>query len=138
VLYSDFDFQITYLSTVDTAIDSIRTLEAKTGVHFDSILSLNFVNPFPWLMDRSAPLYVAIGADPTRAVPTPGSLEETAVANTDLVLYPTCPPTTANAMLYEMYQQGLARHRRIKLDACYDAFINPKFGAVLGQAPASQ
>jgi hypothetical protein len=85
-------------------------------------------------MDRSAPLYIAIGADPTRAVPDPGSQEENAVANTDLVLYPTCPPTTANAMLYDMYRQGLAKHRRIKLDACYDAFINPKFASALGSA----
>ncbi len=132
VLYSDFDFQIVYLSAVDTAIDSIRTLEARAGVHFDTIMSLNFVNPFPWLMDRSAPLYIAIGADPMRAVPEPGSREETAAAGADLVLYPTCPPTTANAILYDMYKSALGKHRRIKLDACYDAFVNPKFAEALG------
>jgi hypothetical protein len=132
VLYSDFDFQMVYLSAVDTAVDSIRALEAKAGIHFDTIMSLNFVNPFPWLMDRSAPHYIAIGADPTRAVPNPGSQEENAVAKADLVLYPTCPPTTANAILYDMYKDALAKHRRIKLDACYDAFVNPKFAAALG------
>src|SRR5690606_6915003 len=81
-LYSDFDFQMIYLSNVDTAIDSIRALESRSGVHFDTIMSLNFVNPFPWLMDRSAPPSIAIGADPTRAVPLPGSKEEAAVADT--------------------------------------------------------
>lgn len=131
VLYSDFDFQIIYLSAVDSAVDSIRALEAETGVRFDTVMSLNFVNPFPWLMDRAAPLHIAIGADPTRAVPDPGSQEETAVAGTDLVLYPTCPPTTANALLYEMYGPALASHRRIRLDACYDAFVHPKFAAAL-------
>ncbi|HEY4192505.1 MAG TPA: hypothetical protein VGM46_07645 [Mesorhizobium sp.] len=140
LLFSDFDFQVAYLSTVDTAIDSIRALETKAGVHFDTIMSLNFVNPFPWLMDRSAPRYVAIGADPTRAVPAPGSLEEDAVSKTDLVLYPTCPPTTANALLYDMYSDALAKHRRIRLDACYDAFINPKFALPPGSttAPSAQ
>lgn len=132
VLYSDFDFQIGYLSNVDTAIDSVRALEAQKSIHFDTIMSLNFVNPFPWLMDRSAPHTIAIGADPTRAVPEPGSREESAVAATDLVLYPTCPPTTANAILYDMYRKGLSKHRRIKLDACYDAFIHPKFASALG------
>lgn len=132
VLYSDFDFQIAYLSTLDTAIDSIRALEARAGIHFDTIMSLNFVNPFPWLMDRSAPPYIAIGADPTRAVPDPGSKEENAVADTDLVLYPTCPPTTANTLLYDMYKDALTKHRRIKLDACYDAFVHPKFATALG------
>lgn len=132
MLYSDFDFQITYLTTVDRAINAIRKLESKVGVRFDTIMSLNFVNPFPWLMDRSAPRYIAIGADPTRAVPEPGSLEETAVAGTDLVLLPTCPPTTSNEMLYDMYRHGLTKHRRFRLDACYDAFVNPKFASALG------
>ena len=131
LLYSDFDFQVTYLSNVDAAIDSIRKLEADKGIRFDTLMSLNFVNPFPWLMDRSAPLHIAIGADPTRAVPDPGSTEEGAVAETDLILLPTCPPTTANAMLYDLYKSALTQHRRIKLDACYDAFVHPRFFSAL-------
>jgi hypothetical protein len=133
VLYSDFDFQTIYLTSVDRAVDSIRSLEAAKGVRFETIMSLNFVNPFPWLMDRSAPLHIAIGADPFRAVPAPGSEEEAAVADTDLVLYPTCPPTTANAELYKMYAPALTGHTRIKLDACYDAFVHPKFAAGLAK-----
>lgn len=131
LLYSDFDFQIGYLSAVDTAIDSIRRLEADKAIRFDTMMSLNFVNPFPWLMERSAPLHIAIGADPMRAVPKPGSTEEAAVANTDLVLLPTCPLTTANAMLYDMYKSALTQHRRIQLDACYDAFVHPRFLSAL-------
>ncbi|WP_269929700.1 hypothetical protein [Aminobacter sp. HY435] len=131
MLYSDFDFQVTYLRNVDTAIDSIRKLEADKGVRFETIMSLNFVNPFPWLMDRSAPLHIAIGADPSRAVPDPGSTEEGAVSETDLILLPTCPPTTANASLYEMYKSALTGHRRIELDACYDAFVHSKFFGAL-------
>lgn len=127
VLYSDFDFQIIHLIATDQAISSIRALEAAKDIRFDTIMSLNFVNPYPWLMDREAPLHVAIGADPFRAVPTPGSEEESAVAATDLVLYPTCPPTTANAELYRMYEAALVGHTRIKLNDCYDAFVNPKF-----------
>lgn len=132
VLYSDFDFQIIYLAAVDRAISSIHAIEAEKGIRFDTIMSLNFVNPFPWLMERSAPRHIAIGADPFRAVPTPGSEEERAVADTDLVLYPTCPPTTANAELYRMYESGLRTHKRIKLDACYDAFVHPKFADKIG------
>ena len=131
VLYSDFDFQIIYMTAVDRAVDFIRKLEAEKAIHFDTIMSLNFVSPFPWLMERSAPLHIAIGADPMRAVPNPGSEEEAAVAETDLVLYPTCPPTTANQLLYDMYAPALTKHKRIKLDACYDAFVHPKFAAAL-------
>ncbi|WP_274628482.1 hypothetical protein [Arvimicrobium flavum] len=131
VFYSEFDFQVTHLIGIDRAISSIRALEAAKDVRFETIMSLNFVNPFPWLMDRSAPLHIAIGADPTRAVPDPGSEEEAAVSATDLVLYPTCPPTTANAMLYEMYASALTTHKRIKLDACYDAFVHPRLAELV-------
>lgn len=127
VLYSDFDFQVIYLKSVDTAIDTIRAWENDRGVRFETIMSLNFVNPFPWLMDRQAPLYIAIGADPTRAVPDLGSDEETAASQVDLALYPTCPPTTANAMLFDMYKNALSKHIKVKLTDCYDAYVNPKF-----------
>lgn len=129
VLYSDFDFQAIYLTAVDRAIDSIHAIEAEKGIRFQTLMSLNFVNPFPWLMERSAPRYITIGADPMRAVPTPGEKENQAVADADLVLYPTCPPTIANMKLYELYAPALARHKRIKLDACYDAFVNPKLAS---------
>ena len=141
VLYSDFDFQIIYLSAVDRAIDSIHALEAARGVRFETIASLNFVNPFPWLMDRRAPRHIAIGADPFRAVPAPGSAEETAVAETELVLYPTCPPTTANAALYKLYEPALVKHRRIRLDACYELCESEihwhRIAKKLGARPAS-
>ena len=127
VLYSDFDFQIAYLQTVDRAIGSLHALEAKNGVRFNTIMSLNFTNPFPWLMDREAPLHITVGADPFRAVPTPDSDVQRAVSAVDIALMPTCPPTNANSRLLALYSDGLSNHRRIKLDECYDAFVSPKF-----------
>ncbi|WP_299936434.1 hypothetical protein [uncultured Nitratireductor sp.] len=127
-LYSEFDFQITYLQTVDRAINSLRTLEARSGVHFDTIMSLNFTNPFPWLMERKAPLHITVGADPFRAVAAPDADVERAVSSVDIALMPTCPPTDANARLLALFAGGLSNHQRIKLDDCYDAFIHPKFG----------
>lgn len=132
LFYSDFEFQIVYLKTVDMAIDTIRDIETRTGVRFGTIMSLNFVNPFPWLMERSAPLHITIGADPGRTVPLPGSAEEQAVANTDLILLPTCPPTANNKILYTLYEPALAEHRRFKLNQCYDAFVHPRFDKALG------
>lgn len=127
ILYSDFDFQIIHLTAIDRAITSIRKLEAEKSIRFETIGTLNFVNPFPWLLDRRAPRAIAIGADPFRTVPEPGSAEAEAMAGADLMLYPTCPPTTANAALFKLYEPALVNHRRIKLDACYDAFVNAKF-----------
>ncbi|EBW2353184.1 hypothetical protein C9W97_24875 [Salmonella enterica subsp. enterica serovar Enteritidis] len=132
MLYSNFDFQISYLRAVDQAIDAVRALEQDKGVRFETMMSINFTNPFPWLMDRTAPRYIAIGADPFRAVPPPESDEEQAVADVDIALLPTCPPTTANVALSRLYAKPLANHKRIQLTPCYDAFVNPKFAGSLG------
>jgi hypothetical protein len=135
IVHSDFDFQIVYLMAIDRVIASIRKLEADKGVNFNTIMSLNFVNPVPYLMDRSAPKHIAIGADPGRAVPRPGEDIAEAVADTDLVLYPRCPLTTANADLRKLYGPMLAKHRFIQLDECYDAFVHPRFAEKLGTWP---
>lgn len=132
LFYSDFEFQIAYLKTVAMAIGSIQDIETRAGIRFGTIMSLNFVNPFPWLMERSAPLHITIGADPGRTVPLPGSAEEQAVAATDLVLLPTCPPTANNKILYMLHEPALAGHRRFKLNQCYDAFVHPRFDKALG------
>jgi len=129
ILYSDYDFQVIHLTAIDRAVASIAALEAARGVRFETIMSLNFVNPFPWLMDRRAPLHIAIGADPMRAVPDPSAETIRAVEETDLVLLPRCPPTTANRHLLEIYQPALAAHTRIRLNACFDAFVSPRLAA---------
>lgn len=133
LLYSDLDFQITNLLTMDKAVDSIRALEARSGVRFDTIMTLGFANPFPYFMDRSAPRLIAIGADPFRAVPAPDADVLKAVADVDLALYPKCPGTWANVRLMEIYGPGLKDHRKIELDDCYTAYVNPRLAVKIGQ-----
>lgn len=133
LLYSDLDFQVTNLLAIDRAVDSIRALETKNGVHFDTMMTLAFANPFPYLMDRGAPRLIAIGADPFRAVPEPDAEVLRAVADVDLALYPKCPNTWANVRLLEIYGPALKDHRRIELDDCFTAYVNPRLAAKLGQ-----
>jgi hypothetical protein len=131
--YLQYDFQLVHLMAIDRAISDIVDLESRKGIHFDTMMELNFVDPFPYLMGRQSPRYVAIGADPSRAVPPPGSQEENAVRDTDLVLYPTCPLTTDNRALYELYKPALEDHFRIRIDACFDAFVHPRFAGKFGK-----
>lgn len=124
LLYSDFDFQALWLRNADDAVSAILALEARDKVRFETIMTIDFTNPFPWLMDRHAPKYIAIGADPYRAVPPPNEHVNAAVAAVDLALYPTCPPTTARLKLLDLYRPALAPgHHRITLTPCYDAFV---------------
>ena len=94
-------------------------------------MTIDFTNPFPWLMDRHAPKYVAIGADPYRAVPPPDQRVHDAVSAVDLALYPTCPPTMARLKLLKLYEPALAAgHRRITLTPCFDAFVRDGLASV--------
>jgi hypothetical protein len=131
LLYSDLDFQVANLLTIDRTVDSIHALEATSGVHFQTIMTLAFANPFPYLMDRSGPRLIAIGADPTRAVPEPDGEVLASVRDVDIALFPKCPATWANTRLLEIYGQALANHRKIELDSCYTAYINPRLAAKL-------
>lgn len=133
LLYSDFDFQAAHLVTTDRAITAIRALEARSGVRFETMMTLSFVNIFPYLMDRAAPLHIAIGADPFRAVPDPGSEEEIAVQNVDIALYPKCPSTVATARLLEIYAPMLRDHKKIELDACHTAYVHPRLAAKISE-----
>jgi len=133
LLFSDPDFQLGQLIGMDHAIGSLLELEKQSGIRFATIMSLNFVNPYPWLMDRAAPMHLAIGADPNRAVPATDNAEMEAIRNVDIAILPTCPLTTANTQLLKLYGEGLKQHSRIRLDDCNDAFVNPRLA---GKLPA--
>ncbi|WP_062210949.1 hypothetical protein [Aureimonas sp. AU12] len=118
-MYSDVEFQVAWLLATEDAVSSILAYEARTGERFQTIMSLNFVNPYPYLLDRQAPRRIAIGADPFRAVPPPDAETLATVAATDLVLYPTCPVTAANVRLREIYAPALTGHREVRLSPCW-------------------
>ncbi|MDQ0320417.1 hypothetical protein QO002_002555 [Pararhizobium capsulatum DSM 1112] len=124
LLYSDFDFYWLWLQTIDDAIDALKAHETAGNVRFETMMSIDFTNPFPWLMDRQAPHAITIGADPFRAVPPPNEKVAKAVAAVDIALLPTCPPTTARRALLGLYEPFLKDdHTRIQLTPCYDAFV---------------
>ncbi len=122
-LYSELDFQLGWLMAIDAGIAAILAHEARTGTRFDTIMSLNFVNPFPALMKRSSVRHIAIGADPFRAVPEPDAEALAAVAAADLILLPLCPVTVANQALHRVYQPAMTGRREIPLGPCWKGFV---------------
>lgn len=122
-LYSELDFQLAWLMANDEAAGAILDYEAANGVRFETIMNLNFGNPFPWLLDRSGTRHVAIGADPFRAVPEPDAETIAAVADTDLILYPTCPITPANNRLRDFYAAGMEGHEPVRLSRCWIGYV---------------
>jgi hypothetical protein len=122
-LYSDLDFQAVWLLAIDSGVEAILAHEAREGVRFETMLSLNFANPFPWLMGRAGVRHVAIGADPYRAVPAMEPETFAAVAAADLVLEPLCPVTAANEAIKAIYGPALAGRREIALGTCWKGYV---------------
>ncbi|WP_182084871.1 hypothetical protein [Aureimonas sp. ME7] len=130
-LYSDLDFQASLLMTFEEAVEAVRALEAERGVRFETVMSLNFVNPFPYLLERKAPLHIAIGADPFRAVPPLDAQTLEAVRDADLILYPTCPITTSNEELKAIYADGLKGRTTVPLGRCWTGYVRAGLSGTL-------
>ncbi len=122
-LYADLDFQAGWLLAIDSGVEAILAHEAAHGVRFETIMSLNFANPFPWLMQRTGVRHIAIGADPFRAVPALEADSFAAVAAADLILEPLCPVTVANEALKAIYAPAMAGRREIALGPCWKGYV---------------
>jgi hypothetical protein len=121
-LYSDLDFQAGWLLAIDSGVEAILAHEAARNVRFETIMSLNFANPFPWLMQRTGVRHIAIGADPFRAVPALEPDSFAAVADADLILEPLCPVTVANEALKAIYAPAMTGRREIALGTCWKGY----------------
>nr|WP_188825166.1 hypothetical protein [Brucella endophytica] len=124
-LFAELDYQMHWLISANQAVKDIREFEAVHGIHFATIMNLDFPNPFPWLLDSSAPRYIQIGADPSRTVPPPDEAAKQAIAQTDLVLVPHCPLTTNRRELQHIYADALKGKQKVKLNDCWDMLLRP-------------
>ncbi|RCS25877.1 hypothetical protein DUT91_00890 [Phyllobacterium salinisoli] len=124
-LYSELDYQMYWVISADEAVKAIRQFEATNGVHFATLMNLDFTNPFPWLLDRDATRHIQIGADPYRTVPPLDDAARKSIAETDAVLVPHCPLTTGRRALRRIYADALKDRQEVKLNDCWDMLLRP-------------
>ncbi|KGF70429.1 hypothetical protein LL06_05705 [Hoeflea sp. BAL378] len=125
IMFSEPDYQYLLLKEMQDATVAIRALEARTGRTFERVFNLDFANPFPYILGIKGAERVAIGADPSRALPELDAETRQAVARTDLVLAPVCPFHHARKQLFEHYKSALGGHEKITLTPCFDAYVLP-------------
>lgn len=124
-LYSELDYQTYWIISADILVKALLQFETDNQIRLQSLMTLDFVNPFPWILDRDATRKIQIGADPFRTVRqvSPEALE--AVQSTAGVLRPKCPVTTGRRMLEERYAEELAGRQVVALDPCWDLLLRP-------------
>lgn len=124
-LYSELDYQMYWIISADRVVKAIKQFENANGIRLNSLMTLDFVNPFPWILDRDAPRNIQIGADPFRTVGDLTAAEEQSIRATDGVLRPSCPVTSARLLLQNVYEKALADRRVVKLNECWDLLLRP-------------
>lgn len=121
--FSDHDYQYMLLEEMQAAAAAVKRLEESRGSRFETVLNLDFANPFPFILNMKGSYHVAIGADPYRALPPMTDQTFKAVAETDLVLAPVCPVLHSRNLLKAHYAEALAGHEKIELTPCFEAYL---------------
>lgn len=120
ILFSEFDFQVTWLLSVQEAVTALTAYEAANNVRFDSLYTLDFTDPFNWLLDRRPPRFVQIGLDPGRTTQAPDARLFVELNNVDAVLVPLCPVTTSRVAIATTFGNDLERRRSVRLSQCWE------------------
>ncbi|WP_018688365.1 hypothetical protein [Ahrensia kielensis] len=125
LLFSDLDYQVGWAQAADRVVAKLKRRQAD-GLDIKSITTLDFTNPFAWLLNINAPKYMPIGADPYRTVPEPDERTLQSLRDTDMILKPKCPFTNTIVRLHEIYAPALTEHKQVDITPCYSAFIHPR------------
>jgi len=123
--YSELDFQLYWIISANSLVESLKTFETQNNVRLDSLMNLDFTNPFPWLLNRNATKHIQIGADPYRTVPPLDEEAIRSIGETDAVLRPKCPLTTGRRMLFAHYEEALKGRQIVEVHPCWDMLLRP-------------
>lgn len=122
-LYSEIDYQATWLLEIQQGLAAIRSWEAANGRRLNGVFTLDFTDPMNLLLNRIPPRHVPIGMDPGRSTPAldPEALE--GLAMTDAILVPKCPLTTIRALIARHFAPALQGRERVALSPCWDMYL---------------
>lgn len=123
ILYSEIDYQATWLLEVQQGIAALRAWETRNRRRLESLFTLDFVDPFNYLLDRRPTPNTPIGIDPGRSTPDIDKPTLDGLALADAILAPKCPPTTARAAIAQHFSEALKGRRLVPLAPCWDMYV---------------
>lgn len=127
--YAEPDNQLQWLLSANRMLAALETFETSNNIRLDSVMTLDFTDPFPWILNRTPTRHVQIGRDPSRTVGEMTPQTRQAIEATAGVLKPNCPYTWARRDLQATYAQALQGRKVIALTPCWDLLLRPDLQA---------
>lgn len=124
-LYSDVDFQALWLLLADDMVKAFTDFERERSIRIETLATLDFTDPFPWILDRTPTPHLQIGVTPGRTLSERDSEAREAMKTTDGVLRPSCPPTGARLEIEAYFAQALEGRTVVPLTPCWDLLVRP-------------
>ncbi|KKB78407.1 hypothetical protein VW35_11430 [Devosia soli] len=123
--YTELDFQLYYLIDLAAGAQAVLDFEAANNVRLGTLMTLEFTNPLPWVLDRDATRHIQIGADPSRTIPPMTAEVRAAIDATDAVVRPKCPVTSGRLALEAIYSEALKNRQVVSIHPCWDLLLRP-------------
>jgi hypothetical protein len=123
ILFSEIDYQVSWLMSVHQAAKALQAYEASSGTRLDQVVTLDFVDPLPIILKRKPLHGLSIGNDPTRTLVAPDKRDMDEMMAADAILLPLCPVTEARLAIARIYAPALADRRSIAITPCFDMLL---------------
>jgi hypothetical protein len=123
ILFSEIDFQVSWLVSVEEAARALLAYEQASGKRFNRIAAMDFVDPFPVMLAREPLKDMSIGNDPDRTLMKLHERAIREIASADAILLPKCPVTQARNAIAETYAPSLAGRRLVALTPCFQMLV---------------
>lgn len=118
----DEGFQLPYFLSVGNAVRAIRRWQAENNVQLKSVAALDFVDPFPTLLNLKPVVGLGIVMDPYRTVGQRSKILSS-LSTTDGILVPVCPVNDFRYQYARMAKLELDGRRAISIDPCWMLFV---------------
>lgn len=121
--FSELDFQLFWVLSVAQGAEAILAFEDANNIRLETLMSLDFTSPLPWILDRQATKYITIVADPARTIPVMSAQTRASIEATDGILRPKCPAMPLRLDTEKIYAEALTDRVVIALNPCLDLLL---------------
>jgi hypothetical protein len=123
ILFSEIDFQISWVISTQQAAEAILQYEMEKKVRLEKVVTLDFVDPIPFMLGRTPLRDLSIGNDPDRTLAKLGAHVIAEINSADAILVPLCPVTNARNLIFSAYAKDLSNRRIVALTPCFNMLV---------------